>query len=190
LATENVFTEQKAAEISFEILKALHYTHAKRIAHRDIKAENLLAVKQEGKWLIKIIDWGLGAIVGKAPLGRKCGTPEYAAPEVFLGSYNQQCDMWSFGVILHVMLVGELPFRGTNFGQTMHKVMNEELDFNVKLWENVSEDAKDLVRRLLVKDPKARLTAEEAMKHRWITNHVRRQALPTNMLHDTLDRLR
>lgn len=125
LAAENVFTELKAAEISFEILKALHYTHSKRIAHRDIKAENLLALRQDGKWIIKVIDWGLGTLVGNNQLGRKCGTPEYAAPEIFLGSYDQQCDMWSFGVILHVMLLGELPFRGANFGQTMHKVMNE-----------------------------------------------------------------
>lgn len=171
-------------------MKALHYTHSKHIAHRDIKAENLLALKQDDKWVIKVIDWGLGTIVGTNQLGRKCGTPEYAAPEIFLGSYDQQCDMWSFGVILYVMLLGELPFRGANFGQTMYKVMNDELDLTTNQWANVSVEAKDLIARLLVKDPKIRLTADQAMKHKWVVNHVRKKVPSPNLLLDTLDRLR
>jgi serine/threonine protein kinase len=78
----------------------------KNIAHRDLKAENVLVNKKYGKWDVKVIDWGLGAIVGRDPLHRKCGTPEYAAPEIFQGNYNQQCDMWSFGVMIFVMLAG------------------------------------------------------------------------------------
>lgn len=80
--------------------------------------------KADGKWIIKVIDWGLGAIVGRQSLQRKCGTPEYAAPEIFLGDYNEKCDMWSLGVLIYIMIIGEHPFRGENFAQTMHKVIN------------------------------------------------------------------
>jgi serine/threonine protein kinase len=150
----------------------------------------LLARRIDGKWIIKVIDWGLGTLVGKDQLGRKCGTPEYAAPEIFLGSYDQQCDMWSFGVILYVMLFGELPFRGANFGQTMHKVMNEEIDYESKQWTNITSEGKELISKLLVKDPKKRMTAEQAIKHPWILNHVKRKVLVPNFLLETLDRLK
>ncbi len=93
-------------------MKALHYTHSKGIAHRDIKAENILVKREEDRWIVKIIDWGLGTIVGNGELVRKCGTPEYVAPEVFSNSYNEKCDLWSFGVILYIMLMGEMPFKG------------------------------------------------------------------------------
>lgn len=93
---------------------ALKYTHSLGIAHRDIKPENILVRKGRQGYRIKIIDWGLGTLLGKGNSTRICGTPEYCAPEVLRGSHFLSCDMWSVGAIAYVMMTGEMPFSGSN----------------------------------------------------------------------------
>ena len=87
--------------------------HQQGLVHRDIKAENIL-IKTEGeKSWIKLIDFGLGiSNKNKQKLKDKLGTPEYIAPEVISGKYDEKCDIWGFGVILHTMLGGDMPFLG------------------------------------------------------------------------------
>lgn len=72
----------------------------------------------------------------------------------------------------------------------MHKVMNEEIDYESKQWTNITSEGKELISKLLVKDPKKRMTAEQAIKHPWILNHVKRKVLVPNFLLETLDRLK
>ena len=79
-----LFSEEKAAETAYQILKALVYTHGRKIAHRDIKLENILIKSVNNTITIKLIDWGVGSFV-KNKLMRMCGTPEYAAPDIFKG---------------------------------------------------------------------------------------------------------
>ena len=75
--------------------------------------------KIQGKYKIKIIDWGLGTLMGNGKANRVCGTPEYVAPEVLKGNYSISCDMWSIGAIAFVMLTGEMPFTGKNTQDTI-----------------------------------------------------------------------
>ena len=89
-----------------EVLGALNYTHSQKIAHRDLKPENILVKKVNENYKVKIIDWGLGTLMGNGKANRVCGTPEYVAPEVLKGNYSISCDMWSVGAITFVTLTG------------------------------------------------------------------------------------
>lgn len=97
----------------------LKYTHSKGIAHRDIKPDNILVKDLDSQLKLKIIDWGLAILAENKTINQVCGTPEYAAPEVFQGSYSVQCDMWSLGATIFVMLTGNAPFTGANTRETI-----------------------------------------------------------------------
>lgn len=167
LIVEDYFTELKAAKVSMDILKAIRYMHQQKIVHRDMKAENIMIKSEGDKSWIKIIDFGLGIVNGTEKLKEKIGTPEYIAPEVLQGKYDEKCDIWGFGVILHTMLSGEMPFLGETQDEVLQNVMNKKIVFESKEWSNVSEEAKDFTKRLLERNPKKRLNAEEALNHPW-----------------------
>lgn len=118
---------------------------------------------------IKIIDFGLSKKkTGKVQsMDTVVGTPYYVAPEVLKGQYGYECDMWSLGVIMYILLSGCLPFSGSNAPEVFEKVKNANYTFETKEWEGVSDEAKDLIRKLLTVDIKKRLTASNAVKHGW-----------------------
>lgn len=89
------------------------------------------------------------------------------APEVLKKNYNEKCDLWSCGVVLYIMLCGRPPFEGKTEKQILEKVVRGLWEFKHQEWVYVSEEAKDLIKKLLVVDPKARLSAEEALQHPW-----------------------
>lgn len=99
------------------------------------------------------------------------GTPYYIAPEVLSGKYTEQCDMWSIGVILYVLLCGQPPFNGKN-ADILEEVKSGNWSFKGYIWEDISEEAKELVTKLMTKDPKKRITALSALQHPWISNTV------------------
>jgi serine/threonine protein kinase len=133
----------------YEILKALIYIHSNGIAHRDIKAENILVKKQGEEYIVKVIDWGLGVLTCGEDLSRRCGTPEYCAPEVLMGQYNLECDMWSLGVLIYIMLSGQMPFRGRNLQETVTIVKKGQVRFKSSVWTAVSDQAKEFILKLL-----------------------------------------
>lgn len=108
---------------------------------------------------IKVIDWGLGAIGGKQ-LWRKCGTPQYCAPEVINGNYGFECDLWSLGIVLFVMLAGKFPFKGDSVSETLDLVKKGNLSFKGEEWNGISLQAKLLIKKLLKTNPKERITAQ------------------------------
>jgi calcium-dependent protein kinase len=104
-----MFIEGEAAKIMKKLLRAINHCHASGVVHRDIKPENIMYGK-DGE--IKLIDFGLSkTVAGKhTQLTTIAGTPYYMAPEVIDGEYTQQCDVWSLGVLMYVLLSGYLPF--------------------------------------------------------------------------------
>ena len=96
------------------------------------------------------------------------GTPYYIAPEVLKGSYTTQCDNWSMGIVLFIMLSGKPPFGGKSNKEIIDNVLRGAYTYSNPVWDNISADAKDLIDKLLERQADMRLTAEEAYNHPWI----------------------
>lgn len=173
IVKEEFFTEKNAARTFKQILSAINYCHTNGIVHRDLKPENFLLESSSSKADIKVIDFGLSKIlVGGTTLQKmktRAGTPYYISPEVLAGNYDLSCDMWSAGCILYILLCGYPPFYGDDNQEILQMVQKGFFDFEGEEWDEVSNDAKDLIKKLICK-PERRLSAAEALKHRWIVN--------------------
>uniref|UniRef100_A0A8C1LKH0 Calcium/calmodulin-dependent protein kinase type IV n=1 Tax=Cyprinus carpio TaxID=7962 RepID=A0A8C1LKH0_CYPCA len=152
--------------------KVLHYLHENGVVHRDLKPENLLYATSAPDAPLKIADFGLSKIVDdQVTMKTVCGTPGYCAPEILRGcAYGPEVDMWSVGVITYILLCGFEPFFDDRGDQYMFKrILNCEYEFVSPWWDNVSLNAKDLVKKLVVQDPKKRLSTQQALQHPWVT---------------------
>lgn len=101
-------------------------------------------------------------------MSQKFGTPYYIAPEVLKKNYDQKCDLWSCGVILYILLCGYPPFNGASDKQIIQAVLLGRYTIDEPEWTDVSDDAKDLVKKLLTYDPDKRTNALDALNHQWI----------------------
>jgi calcium-dependent protein kinase len=167
------FSEAQAGLIMKQIFEALNYMHVvKKIAHRDLKPENFLMLNKDkidakGNHL-KIIDFGLSCPFEPGQvLKTKAGTPYYVAPEVLAGAYDEKSDLWSCGVIMFVLHCGYPPFFGESDAEVLKKVKQGKFEFNNSDWKKVSGAAKDVITKLLTKDPKTRYSAKQALDHEW-----------------------
>ncbi|XP_048852708.1 MAP/microtubule affinity-regulating kinase 3-like isoform X5 [Brienomyrus brachyistius] len=157
--------KEKEARAKFrQIVSAVQYCHQKHIVHRDLKAENLLL---DGDMNIKIADFGFS---NEFTLGSKldtfCGSPPYAAPELFQGKKydGPEVDVWSLGVILYTLVSGSLPFDGQNLKELRERVLRGK--YRIPFY--MSTDCENLLKRFLVLNPVKRGTLEQIMKDRWI----------------------
>jgi len=137
--------------------------------HRDLKPENILIEQEEENGLkIKIIDFGCAKILDKNKKEKVIiGSSYYMAPEVLLKNYTEKCDLWSCGVIMYILLSGRPPFSGKNDKEIIENIKKGKYDIESELWENVSPLAKNLIKNLLEKNAEIRISAEEAMSHKW-----------------------
>lgn len=168
------FSETVAATVFKQILQALNYCHTMNIVHRDLKPENFLFASKDQDSDLKIIDFGLSKIMDGGRLQRmktRAGTPYYISPEVLAGNYDVSCDMWSAGCMLYILLCGYPPFYGDNNQEILQMVSQGNFDFDGEEWDDISEDAKDLIRKLITR-PERRMTAGEALQHRWMKQHT------------------
>lgn len=166
------YTENEARVVVVDLLDALKYCHAMGIVHRDIKPENLLYENEKPDAKIKIADFGLAKLLSEESMlmHTACGTPGYVAPEILKGlAYDSEVDLWSIGIVLYILLCGFPPFYNENTVKLYECIKKGSFEYPSPFWDNVSEDAKDLINRLLVVDPKKRLTAIDALNHNWIT---------------------
>ncbi|KAK6228462.1 hypothetical protein SCA6_000802 [Theobroma cacao] len=163
------YTERKAAALTRTIVGVVEACHSLGVMHRDLKPENFLFVNQQEDSLLKTIDFGLSIFFKP---GEKftdvVGSPYYVAPEVLRKRYGPEADVWSAGVILYILLSGVPPFWAESEQGIFEQVLHGDLDFESDPWPSISESAKDLVRRMLVRDPRRRLTAHEVLCHPWI----------------------
>jgi calcium-dependent protein kinase len=158
------------------ILIAVNYFHSKSIVHRDLKPENILIEfsnkKKPDEFTIKIIDFGASKKFNrKSKIRDFVGTPYYIAPEVIKGTYDEKCDIWSCGVILFLMLTGTTPFDGVSENEIFKKVEKGIPQEKLDMLKNSSEEANNLIIRMLDLDPKKRMTAKEALESNWITDN-------------------
>ena len=163
------YTEYDAKEVSRKLLMAVAYCHEKKIANRNLKPENLL-LKANSDTDVKISDFGYAKTVTfPNSLRTQCGTEGYVAPEILehRPAYDVSCDMWSLGVILYIVLGGYRPFRGEG-EDVMRQIRYGEYKFHKRYWSHVSDDAKDLITKMLTVDPLKRITAQNALRNRWI----------------------
>ena len=170
------FTESTACYIMRQLLSAVAYCHDKGVIHRDLKPENILIENSEEKdkefFHIKIIDFGTCEILKKKKLTEQIGTSFYIAPEVLKDGYNEKCDLWSCGVILYILLCGSPPFYGKSEKEIFQRILDGSISFKHKIWSKISDEAKNLVIKLLQVDPSKRLSAAEALEDIWFKNNI------------------
>ena len=171
ISDQSEFGESDVAVITEKILKALNHCHYKSIAHRDIKPENILYSSKDPHAEIKLIDFGLAKKSDRYSntYQTMVGTPFYIAPEVIDGDYTFACDLWSVGVVLHIMLSGRLPFAGSTDEEIFRNIKKGHISFDDPVWEKVTPPARDLIGKLLEPDETKRLTAANALKHEWLS---------------------
>ncbi|KAK7118685.1 hypothetical protein R3I94_022247 [Phoxinus phoxinus] len=162
-------TEPNSVKYMRQILEGVQYMHSKRIIHLDLKPENIVCVNGTGT-LLKIIDFGLAR---KQEPGKQLlvlhGTPEFVAPEVInFEPVDLATDLWSIGVICYILLSGESPFQGNNDAETLALVTAAQWEFNPESFDDITDEAKDFISGLLMKDTRARLSCEKALAHPWI----------------------
>lgn len=168
------YTETESRQVMRRIMAAVYYLHQERdIVHRDLKPENILLASRANDIIVKITDFGLAKSITDDGLKTFCGTPQYFAPEVLRrrhtvaghGRYGKEADMWSMGVILYILLSGTPPF-DASIGTD--EIDNIKISFTGSRWEGISDGAKDLISKLLSKDPATRISVVNACSHPWI----------------------
>uniref|UniRef100_A0A673B0W9 non-specific serine/threonine protein kinase n=1 Tax=Sphaeramia orbicularis TaxID=375764 RepID=A0A673B0W9_9TELE len=164
LTSNGRMSEDEARKKFWQILTAVDYCHRHHIVHRDLKTENLLL---DANMNIKLADFGFGNFYNAGePLSTWCGSPPYAAPEVFEGKEYEgpQLDIWSLGVVLYVLVCGSLPFDGPSLPALRQRVT--EGRFRIPFF--MSQDCENLIRKMLVVDPAKRITVAQIKQHRWM----------------------
>ncbi|KAL9185978.1 hypothetical protein ACHAXT_005216 [Thalassiosira profunda] len=177
-------TEERACEIVGTLLDALAYLHDRSIVHRDLKAEHLMLSRDDIRSPVKIIDFGLATIHGPndPPMTAFAGSAFTVAPEVIARKYGKECDLWSVGVITYFLLTQKMPFNARSDNDIFQKIVR--CDYGYPPWaeRGLSEAAKDFIDRLLVVDPRRRLTARQALSHVWIRRQNKRHEASSNSL--------
>ncbi|KAL0867548.1 hypothetical protein ABMA27_008320 [Loxostege sticticalis] len=163
-------SEKKTRYIMRQVLEGVKYVHSKSIVHRDLKPENILLDDQLN---VKITDFGFAKVLKDGErLFELCGTPGYLAPETLKANmfddapgYGMEVDVWACGVIMFTLLVGCPPFWHRKQMVMLRNIMEGKYSFTSPEWADISDDPKDLIRRLLVVDPHERIDVAEALNH-------------------------
>ena len=170
------FTERRAAELIYQLAKGIKYLHKYGIIHRDLKPDNIMLTEASDRGNIKIMDFGLSKILGKKEKSTDgFGTLTFVSPEVLIRKpYNKEVDIWSLGVILYLMLSGDLPFDDPDdIEQNIAKsIVYQDVKFPPEKFSKRSKAVIDLIKGCLTKDPKNRIKIDEILKGEWIKQQL------------------
>ncbi|CBN74237.1 Myosin light chain kinase (MLCK) [Ectocarpus siliculosus] len=170
IVQKQYYNEAEARDVCLTFLEAMKYTHGQGVVHRDLKPENLLLASKSDDSSIRLADFGFAVSVLDGYVTDQCGTPGYVAPEILRSRpYGTSVDMWSIGVIIYIILAGYPPFHDEDQNRLYRKIKAGHYRFDPEYWNDVSSEAKDLIRKLLTVDPTRRLTAAEACEHPWLS---------------------
>ncbi|XP_067936648.1 uncharacterized protein [Watersipora subatra] len=169
-------TERVAILFMRQIIDGIAFIHSQNILHLDMKPENVICVAKTGT-RIKIIDFGLATRYDSFSSTKvMAGTVDFMAPEVCnYEDVTPSTDMWSVGVICYVLVSGLSPFCGDDDADTICNILRIDFDFAAEEFDEVTAGCKDFIKKLLVKDPRKRMTALECMKHSWLNKITRSQ---------------
>ncbi|KAG5067133.1 Calcium-dependent protein kinase SK5 [Glycine soja] len=165
------YSERQAAKLIKTIVEVVEACHSLGVMHRDLKPENFLFDTVEEDAKLKTTDFGLSVFY--KPGETFCdvvGSPYYVAPEVLRKHYGPEADVWSAGVILYILLSGVPPFWAETEQGIFRQILLGRLDFQSEPWPSISDSAKDLIRKMLDRNPKTRVTAHQVLCHPWIVD--------------------
>ncbi|XP_055049058.2 death-associated protein kinase 2 isoform X1 [Misgurnus anguillicaudatus] len=171
LAQKESLSEEEATDFIKQILDGVQYLHSKKIAHFDLKPENIMLLDNNVQTpRIKLIDFGLAhRIKDGVEFKDIFGTPEFVAPEIVnYEPLGLEADMWSIGVITYILLSGASPFLGDSKQETLANISAVNYEFDEDFFGSTSELAKSFIKQLLVKDTRKRLKINDALNHPWI----------------------
>ncbi|KAL5982402.1 hypothetical protein ACLOJK_016473 [Asimina triloba] len=158
------YSEDDAKAVMVQILNVVAFCHLQGVVHRDLKPENFLFTSKDDNSQLKAIDFGLSDFVRPDErLNDIVGSAYYVAPEVLHRSYSTEADVWSVGVIAYILLCGSRPFWARTESGIFRAVLKADPNFDEPPWPSLSSEAKDFVKRLLIKDSRKRLTAAQAL---------------------------
>ena len=170
------FTERRAAELIYQLAKGLKYLHKYGIIHRDLKPDNIMLTEASDKGNIKIMDFGLSKILGKKEKSIDgFGTLTFVSPEVLIRKpYNKEVDIWSLGVILYLMLSGDLPFDDPDDDEQKiaKSIVYQDVKFPQEKFGKRSKAVIDLIKGCLTKEPKNRIKIDEILKGEWMKQQL------------------
>jgi calcium-dependent protein kinase len=172
LILQGKYPEPEAAHLLQKVFLAVNNLHHNGICHRDLRPQSFLFASHEINAELKLINFGLSnKYCDKSEneqKSKKVRSRYYTAPEVMRGEYGVKCDIWSLGVIMYVMLSGNIPFAGDNSETVLTNIQSGRFDLRDRVWKNISPSGIDFLQKLLVVEPHDRLSAEEALVHPWL----------------------
>lgn len=190
IVAKTCYTEREARDLVKTLAAAIAYCHEQGVVHRDLKPENILLADDTDDAVVKIADFGFAKQSDEGTdfaLETACGTPGYVAPEILMGKpYGKEVDVWSLGVIFYILLCGYPPFHDDNQTKLFRKIKAVDYEFDPVDWDHISDEAKDLIQKILVKDPAQRMTARAILSHPWVTAG----ALPEVNMQHTLEQMK
>jgi len=185
-------SENRASELILSLVNAVHYLHSMGIIHRDLKPENILVIDKKDDSDIKIVDFGLSKILGPA---EKCdeqfGTLNYVAPEILMQKhYGKPVDIWSIGMITHLLLGGFLIFDSEKDEEIIRKTIFMDVMLKSARFNKISQEGKDFLLSCLSKNPNKRPTVEEALAHPWFSKFkLTNTSLNSNILENVIEEI-
>ena len=173
IAKTGKLTELEVMRHMKDMMTAVNHLHKLGICHRDLKPQNFVFENDKADAELKLIDFGLahrfhykrGTNLNMTTFA---GTLYYMAPEIIKGAYDAKCDIWSLGVIMDLMLTGCYPFFGNYAPEVYNNILTQEYYPNTPKYAHISELGRDLLKKLLKKEPSNRLSAEQALAHPWM----------------------